>query len=634
MKKIYYFIVLLFASFSQAQLLNEGFENGIPSTWDIFETGTGVNQSWTGVSYNTSPSFVCNGSGAAYINRENVATGSAIDWLVTPSVNVPSNGKLKFLTKSIQLGVQGTIFSVRVSTTSQTDANSFTTLVTWDESTIGIANVCEDKTVDLTAFAGQNVYIAFVMENDNGDRWIVDDVRMTENLIKPIAFLDSNSNGVKDANELNFRNGDFQVAVNNGSTINYSGEYGNLWLYPQNSTDLYDISFAIHPEYSSYYSPIVNYNDVTSATLGANTNLYFPISVANQFSEVGIQLQSNWSPKPGYNYYNIISYRNNGSLVENGQIQFIKPTNFTIPDSFYLSNPDFVQNVTGFTYNYTNLQPQEVRKIYVPMSVPTIPTVQIGDVVTSNVTISTTNSDILLSNNSSSLNKTIVAAFDPNDKHENHGGSIKIDDFTNQDYLVYTIRFQNTGTIPTSTIRVEDFLDIKLNPATVRMVDASHEYILSIQNNHLVWEFDPIFLTPMSVDEDNSHGYITFKVKPFPGYVVGDIIPNLASIYFDMNPAIVTNTFQTEFVAVLANESFNLDAISIYPNPSNDFINIQVGHNENRMESIEITDILGKKVYQSKFENRINISNLTQGVYFITLISNEKEKFTKKIIKK
>lgn len=634
MKKIYYYIVLLFTSFSNAQYLNEGFENGIPPTWAVFETGTGITYNWTSIPYSQTAAFVCHGSQAAYLMRENVLTGTAIDWLVTPSVTVPANGKLKFSTKTIQAGVQGSLFSVRVSTTSQTDANSFTTIVSWDEASLTTTyNVCEEKTVDLTGFApGQNIYIAFVMENDNGDRWILDDVRMSENLIKPIAFLDSNSNGIKDANELNFKNGDFQVAINNGSIINYSGEHGNLSLYPQNSTDLYDISFAVHPEYSSFYSPIVNYNDITSASLGANTNLYFPISVANPFSEVGIQIHSNWTPRPGYNYYNTITYRNNGSLVENGQIQFTKPANLTITDLFAI-NASAVQNVTGFTYNYTNLQPQEVRKIYVQMSVPTIPTVQIGDIVTSNVMINTTNSDIILSNNSATLNKTIVAAFDPNDKHENHGPTIVKDNFTNEDYLVYTIRFQNTGTAPTSTIRVEDFLDAKLNPATVRMIDASHNYVLSMQNNHLVWKFDPIFLTPMSVDEDNSHGYITFKVKPFQGYQVGDIIPNTASIYFDTNPAIVTNTFQTEFTTVLSNESFNLEAITIYPNPSNDIVNIQVGKNENKMKSIEIADILGKKVFESKFENKINISNLNQGVYFITLISNENEKFTKKIIK-
>lgn len=632
MKKIYYYIVLLFASFSNAQYLNEGFENGIPSNWAVFETGTGISFNWTTASYNTSPYLVCQGNQAAYMLRENVSTGMAIDWLVTPSVTVPANGKLKFLTKTVVVGVQGTQFSVRVSTTSQTDANSFTTIASWDESTLTTTNnVCEEKTVDLSAFAlGQNIYIAFVMENDNGDRWIVDDVRMHENLINPIAFIDLNNNGVKDTNEVYFNNGTFQVSVNNGSTTSYSSN-SILNLFPQNNTDLYDLSFAIHPEYLGYFSSAINYNDITSASLGSNTTINFPIIPTVPFSDVSAQISVYRPPVPGYNYHNGISYRNNGNTVENGTLQFTKPTNVTINT---ISDVNALQNPTGFTLNYTNLQPQEIRRFYVVMSVPTIPSVQIGDVLTSNLTISTINTDIFPNNNSSSLNKTIVAAYDPNDKYENHGPTIVKDDFTNEDYLVYTIRFQNTGTAPTSTVRIEDFLDTKLNPATVRMIDASHECILSTQNNHLVWKFDPIFLTPMSVDESNSQGYITFKVKPFPGYVVGDIIPNTASIYFDTNPAIVTNTFQTEFVAALANESFNLDNIVIYPNPSNDFINIQVGQNENRMESIEITDILGKKVYQSKFENRINISNLNQGVYFITLISNEKEKFTKKIIKK
>lgn len=633
MKKFYFHFLILLASFSNAQYLNESFENGIPPTWAVFETGTGITYNWTAVSYNTAPYFICQGVGAAYIRSENVASGTAIDWLVSPSVTVPANGKLFFIGKSMMLGGQQSTYSVKVSTTSQTNPSSFTTVATWDDVTFAFANVCTEKMVDLSVYSGQNVYIAFIMENDNGDRWIIDDVRMSENLIKPIAFLDTNSNGIKDSNEPNFRNGDFQVAVNNGSTLNYSGEYGNLSLYPQFSTDLYDVSFAIHPEYSSYYSPIVSYNDITSASMGNNSTLNFPITLTNPFSEVGIQIHANWTPIPGYNYLNKITYRNNGSLVENGQIQFTKPSNLTISDSFYLSNPNFVQNATGFTFNYTNLQPQEVRRFNILLSVPTIPTVQIGDISTSNVTINTTNSDIILSNNSSSLVKTIVAAYDPNDKNENHGPTIVKDDFTNEDYLVYTIRFQNTGSIPTSTVRVEDFLDNKLNPASVRMIDSSHEYILSMQNNHLVWKFDPIFLTPMSIDEENSNGYITFKVKPFPGYQVGDIIPNTASIYFDTNPVIVTNTFQTEYVSALANESFNFDAITIYPNPSNNFVNIQVGQNENKIKSIEITDILGKKVLQSKFENKVNISNLSQGVYFMTLISTENEKVTKKIIK-
>ena len=58
-------------------------------------------------------------------------------------------------------------------------------------------------------------------------------------------------------------------------------------------------------------------------------------------------------------------------------------------------------------------------------------------------------------------------------------------------------------------------------------------------------------MLPVSVANTmTGKGYITFKIKPKPGYAVGDIIPNNASIYFDFNPAIITNTFQTEFVAL------------------------------------------------------------------------------------
>lgn len=628
MKKIYCYIVLLFASFSQAQTLIEDFENGIPPTWAVFESGTGITNNWTATS---SPTLVCQGNSSAYMLRENVASGMAIDWLVSPLISVPANGDLSFVTKTLQTGVQGTNFSVKVSTTSQTDPNSFTSVATWDEASLTtMANNCQEKVVNLNAFAGQNVYIAFVMENDNGDRWIVDNIRMHQNLFRVVAFLDLNNNGIKEITENYFNIGNYEVSINNGAITNYNTNSEALYIHPVNGTDLYDISFAIQPEYAGYYSSSTNYNDVNPALLGLNTTLYLPITQTNLISDVATYVCSLTTPRPGFNYYNQIYYYNNGEFVENGTIEFTKPANFTITN---ISDVNAVQNATGFTLNYTNLQPSEWRSVLITMTVPPFPTVQIGQIVTSSVTINCNNTEIFSNNNSGYSTDCISSSYDPNDINENHGPNIVKDNFTNEDYLVYTIRFQNTGNASTAIVRVEDFLDTKLNPATVRMIGASHEYILSMQNNHLVWKFDPIYLSPMSVNEANSNGHITFKVKPFPGYEVGDIIPNTASIYFDTNPAIVTNTFQTEFIAVLANDSFNLDIIDIYPNPSNDYINIQVGENENRIQSIEITDLLGKKVYQSKFENRINISNLNQGVYFITLISNENEKFTKKIIK-
>jgi hypothetical protein len=74
------------------------------------------------------------------------------------------------------------------------------------------------------------------------------------------------------------------------------------------------------------------------------------------------------------------------------------------------------------------------------------------------------------------------------------------------------------------------------------------------------------------------------------------------------------------------------DNIVIYPNPANDNINIDVkNYNE-----IIITDISGKVVMNldsaSTQNNTIDISNLSNGIYFVT-IKSDRQLITKKLIK-
>ena len=47
---------------------------------------------------------------------------------------------------------------------------------------------------------------------------------------------------------------------------------------------------------------------------------------------------------------------------------------------------------------------------------------------------------------------------------------------------------------------------------------------------------------------------LNFHLKP--GFSAGDLVPNMADIYFEMNSAIVTNMFETLFVGALANQQF------------------------------------------------------------------------------
>ncbi|HLO73956.1 MAG TPA: gliding motility-associated C-terminal domain-containing protein [Flavobacterium sp.] len=178
MKKLLLFFMSFFTIFSYAQF-PEGFENASfpPAGWARFDNGIGLAQQWNET---TNATLVYAGAKAAFLNRENVTDGTtALDWLVSPVTTVPANGQLRFYTRKTQNGNFGSIYTIRVSTTSQTTAASFTTVQTWTEADLVTTyNVYEQKFVNLSAYAGQNVYIAFVMENDNGDRWLVDNINL------------------------------------------------------------------------------------------------------------------------------------------------------------------------------------------------------------------------------------------------------------------------------------------------------------------------------------------------------------------------------------------------------------------------------------------------------------------------
>ena len=72
--------------------------------------------------------------------------------------------------------------------------------------------------------------------------------------------------------------------------------------------------------------------------------------------------------------------------------------------------------------------------------------------------------------------------------------------------------------------------------------------------------------------------------------------------------------------------------IEIYPNPANETIYIKNTNSE--AAKIEICDILGKKVYESKFQPQLNISKLSQGEYVLKVLDKQGNVLkTQKIVK-
>src|SRR5690606_12216335 len=105
---------------------------------------------------------------------------------------------------------------------------------------------------------------------------------------------------------------------------------------------------------------------------------------------------------------------------------------------------------------------------------------------------------------------------------------------------------------------------------------------------------------------------------------IGDFVNNTASIFFDFNPPIITNTVTTTVVERLNTPENNLESIKIYPNPTNAVFYIS--------SSIPITEVsifnnMGQEIINSIDKNgvrNIDVSTLASGIYFMRL-KNESE---------
>jgi hypothetical protein len=451
------------------------------------------------------------------------------------------------------------------------------------------------------------------------------------------AFLDVNNNGSQDNGEQNFPLGQFSYEVNNnGNVHNIIAPTGVYNIYDTNAANSYDVSYSIDPNYASSYGITTASYSNLNVVVGAGMQTYnFPITVTQAYNDLAVAIVPVNAPRPGFTYHNKIVYTNFGNqTVASGTVTFNKDTLVTIIGN---TQAGTTNTATGFTYAFTNLLPFETRTMTVTMQVPNIPTVTIGGLLTNTASIAPLAGDIVPANNNATSAQIIIGSYDPNDKMESHGERILFSSFTANDLLYYTIRFENSGTASAINVRINDVLDAKLDETSIRMISASHPYVMDRIDSNLNWRFDNIQL-PVSVANTNTgKGYVMFSIKPKPGYAIGDIIPNTASIYFDFNPAIVTNTFNTEFVAQLSVTEFENGDFAFYPNPVSDVVTVSLKNNTNSIATIAVYDVLGKLIFTQKpasaiTTETIDLSSVSKGMYLLEVTTDNNLKVIKKLI--
>jgi large repetitive protein len=188
-----FLVMFIFCSLSSfGQVWSEGFESGIPATWQRFTLlngAPGTVPAWENATGNA-----CEGTGSAFVSNALIGAGNTTAaWLVTPQVTIPANAELSFKGVQTYPAQNGSIYQLWVSTTSQTDVSTFTMIKSWTENEMNPGNqiACYTQVVNLNAYAGQNLYMAFVKRDTQyatvlqGDRFRLDDIKLSALCLPP-----------------------------------------------------------------------------------------------------------------------------------------------------------------------------------------------------------------------------------------------------------------------------------------------------------------------------------------------------------------------------------------------------------------------------------------------------------------
>jgi hypothetical protein len=118
---------------------------------------------------------------------------------------------------------------------------------------------------------------------------------------------------------------------------------------------------------------------------------------------------------------------------------------------------------------------------------------------------------------------------------------------------------------------------------------------------------------------------VIYEAQTTAGAHANDTVENTASIYFDFNAPIITNTVTTYFVS-LGLDSHDMTDMTLYPNPSNGQVTLQWADTFHGT-GIEVTDLQGKAVLRQTTDLNqatLDVSGLAAGLYVVKVQAGDK----------
>jgi len=461
-------------------------------------------------------------------------------------------------------------------------------------------------------------------------------------------FCDANGNGIQNVGEAPLMGAPITLGwttFNSASVTVYSDSSG----YFEYCGSIYGVTSMAMATVSSAWltnngSALPNNNNVFGI-MGSWTSITQPLSIPVYCAGNATSCSDFWAtitPWSGYYQGNTAILRLNWGNYGPGGTPYTLTMNWPAGVTLQTSsvqNPNYVINGNSITWTFNSAPTSFTNTDYLYFTVPSGILNGVQHMFTSTIT-SSNGTDCYEGNNSGGLLQIVGNSYDPNDKtvfkksfYETYGTAFQEStiDWSMDDELEYTIRFQNTGTAPAQNIYIIDTLDAELDWSTFQLLHSTHGIdVVNLGNGIFRFEFNNIWLPDSSVSQELSQGHLTFRIRENMGNALFSEITNTAYIYFDWNPAIITNTtynFNDWLEFVGEENAFNVEA---YPNPMLNELTLKVEGPFN----YEIHDLTGRKLIQGMGVGQTTISTeaLASGTYLISVYVNG-SKQTGKVLK-
>ncbi|MCD0476281.1 T9SS type A sorting domain-containing protein [Flavobacterium sp. EDS] len=430
-------------------------------------------------------------------------------------------------------------------------------------------------------------------------------------LVNGYTRLDMQNNGCTDADP-GFPYLKYKLVNGTNQSSYYSSSNGYHGVMLKNGTSVIT-PILDNPTWFSVSPSSISLN-MPSATNYANQN--FCVTAVGSHHDLSVVIEPIDRARPGFDSYYKVLVRNNGNQTATGTVRFT----YDAATAEYIQSTPLAASA-GFgsvTWNVEGLLPlSEVEYIVkLNLNTPTdTPPLNANDVLKFSA-VANIAQDEVTTNDEATLEQTVVNSFDPNDKICLGGDYLRPEHVG--DYMYYRIRFENLGTASAQNIKVTDMIDTtKFDIASLSPVDGSHPFTTRvIQGNQVEFMFNNIQL---GFADENNDGYLVFKIRSLNSLTEGAVLENTASIYFDYNLPVVTNTSVVTVQRSLHTISFETIKLALYPVPAGDMVFISIPKQVN-VQSVTVYNLLGQSVLENVRpgpQGDVNVTTLASGSYLM-----------------